>query len=234
MCSGITIKLLTVPKQKGAMSHTLIVLFSWSVAIGAIIGLLRIRRVDTAWLPFIICLCIATANEGLSAWQTAGGHSTAINNNIYVLAEALLYAWQFRNWGLFRNNRIFRAIITGLTLIWVLEYHSLQDLSRIGGWFRIAASFFIVICSVTIISTLMISYTKPLITSAVFLAGIGFIIYFTYKILVEAFWKYGLMSSPAFEKNLYIVLIWVNFFVNLLYAATVVCIPAKKYYLKLS
>ena len=68
----------------------------------------------------------------------------------------------------------------------------------------------------------------------VFLISIGFIIYFTYEILVEAFSLYGLNNSLEFQKNVYMILTYLNLFVNLLYALAILWIPRKRVHMLLS
>ena len=215
------------------MPYSLVLTFSCSVAIGAVIGLIRIRKVESTWLPFIICLCLATVNEAISWWQVAHRRNTAPNNNVYVLAEALLFTWQFSNWQVF-GRKIFGLIVAGLLMVWLIDNHSAAALEGVEGWFRITASFVIVTGSITYLNALIFSYNRRMITSPAFLVTAGAIIFFTYKILIEAFWKYGILSAPGFAPQLYLVMVWINLFVNLLYAAAVICIPKKKYYLGLS
>lgn len=84
------------------MNHFQILILSFSILIPAITGALRIRKIGDTLYPFIFCIWLATLNEILSAILTSARINTAPNNNIYVLGEALLIGWQFKNWGLFR------------------------------------------------------------------------------------------------------------------------------------
>ncbi len=83
------------------MNFTLLVIFSFSIFIAAIIGGIRYARISAVYHPFLYCLWIGSANEILSYFLIRARHSTAINISIYILIESLLFTWQFKNWGLF-------------------------------------------------------------------------------------------------------------------------------------
>jgi len=70
---------------------------------------------------------------------------------------------------------------------------------------------------------------------AVFILCTGFIIYFTFKALIQAFAIYGFSRGNSFLLNIYIIMIYLNFLVNLLYLYAVLWIPTKiKYSMPLS
>jgi len=92
----------------------------------------------------------------------------------------------------------------------------------------------IVILSIQLNTGLVFTYKKNLLKSPVFLLCSGFTVYFTYKILIEVFWVYGLNASIDFRKNVYIILTWINGLVNILYLIAISCIPAKPRYTALS
>jgi hypothetical protein len=59
---------------------------------------------------------------------------------------------------------------------------------------------------------------------------IGFIAFFTCKILIEIFWVYGLNSSRDFRVEVYRIMTFINLTVNLIYAITLIWMPAKREY----
>jgi len=105
------------------MRFTLVDLFSFSISIAAIIGLIRYRKINPVYYPFLYCVWIAFLNEILGYFLIYSGRHNAINNNIYVLAEAMLFTWQFKNWGLFRRSgRLFIAILVSFVLFWIVVF----------------------------------------------------------------------------------------------------------------
>jgi hypothetical protein len=213
------------------MNYSKIVILSLSIFIAGGIGAIRIKKIDKTFYPFIFCLWLAAINESISVILATNQINTATNNNVYVLAEALLITWQFKNWGLFQQaEKVFAGCIAIIMGLWIYEFHSWQTLQLIGNNFRIFGSFLIVLMSIHLSNKLIYHYKGRLWKSPVFLMVTGLIIFFTFKIFIEAFLIYGLNASRSFYKNLFIILTWINFFVNLLYAIAILCIPRKIYY----
>lgn len=217
------------------MTHTTVVLFSSTILLPCIIGLIRLSNIERRFYPFIICLLVGAANEMISLTVSWLGYSTTLNNNIYVLIEALLILWQFKEWGLFQDyKKTYVLLIFILITSWLFENSDLDDLSKMRMNFRLLYSFLIVLMSIHLNNKLVFTYKKNLMGSPVFLICCGFSFYFTYKILVEVFWEYGLTNSSNFRTNVYTILTWINGFVNILYAAALICIPTKPHYTALS
>lgn len=217
------------------MNYYQVVLFSASVFIATVIGWVRFLKTDPASFPFLLCLTFASVNEMISYLVTSLHIDTNLNNNLYVLLEALLITWQFRKWGLFMNKTaLFLAIQSSITLFWLADNLLLTGLYQLNLYFRIFYSFLIVIMSIHMNNILIFTYRRKLLQSHIFLICSGLIIYFTYKILIEAFWLYGLNSSREFRISVYLVLTWINLFVNIIYALAMLWIPKKPQHITLS
>lgn len=217
------------------MNYYQVVLFSASVFIATVIGWVRFLKTDPASFPFLLCLTFASVNEMISYLVTRLHIDTNLNNNLYVLLEALLITWQFRKWGLFMNKTaLFLAIQSSITLFWLADNLLLTGLYQLNLYFRIFYSFVIVIMSIHMNNILIFTYRRKLLQSHIFLICSGLIIYFTYKILIEAFWLYGLNSSREFRISVYLVLTWINLFVNIIYALAMLWIPKKPQHITLS
>jgi hypothetical protein len=215
------------------MNHLHILLLSFSILLPAICGAVRIKKIDTDLYPFIFCMWIAALNELLSATFTYFNINTATNNNVYVLLEALLIGWQFKNWGLFRFYKFAFSLYLLLVLVgWILETSFLTQLDVINGGFRITTSFLIVLMSIHVNNRLIYHYKGKLLKSSVFFIGTGLILYFTFKIFIEAFLLYGLAVGPGFYTRLFFILAWINLITNLLYTYAILCIPKKIYYIE--
>jgi len=209
-------------------------MFSFSILIAAAISWVRYKKIDPQFTPFIICISVAVCNEMISFIITRLHYTTAYNNNSYVLLEALLITWQFKNWGLFSRSRyLFIMLMLAIPMGWVIENLLVFRLSQVSSYFRISYSYLIVMMSINIMCSLIISYRDKLLRSSVFLICLGFVIYFTNKILFEAFWLYGLNAGSEFRNNVFIVLTWINLIVNLIYAVAVLWIPKKPLYTRL-
>jgi len=220
------------------------VIFSaFSIFVAGIIALIRFRKMNKIYWPMIFVIWLACINETISYCLFSNGFPTSINNNIYVLAEALLLLFLFRNFGLLnRRQWLFWTICGGLTLLWLWENFIGGKIWHISSWFRIFSSFVIVLMSITAIGKLLVLGSeeffiikgRSLFANAAFLIFIGTIIFFTFKLLVEIFWLYGLNGSEIFRVKLYDILTYINLSVNLIYALAVLWAQPKQQYIMLS
>lgn len=214
------------------MSFSLNVLFSLTIGIGAIIGWVRFHKTDPAFVPFICLLTVGLINEITGIGIAKAGYSNAITFNLYSLAESLLITWQFKRWGLFEKEIKFYYVLQASYIAgWTAEY-ILKDESRLfNSYFIIIHSVIIVLMSISQINRMLFSVSRYLLKEPVFLICMGMSIYFTYAVLVEAFWVYGLNQSVLFRLGIYEILSYINLFTNLIFAIASLCIPLKKQYI---
>jgi len=211
-----------------SMSYTWFVILSCSIFVPAVIGGVRILKVDSAFHPFIICLWIGAINELISIYFSQSGNSTHVNNNIYVIIEAILLIWQLKRWGAFdRFHRLYFMLILIFISGWLLENYFLASIHATEPWFRLGYSFIIVLLAIQVVNHLIISERRSLIRNPIFLVTMGCIIYFTYKGLVEVFWINGFNTSPGFLINVYSIMIWINLLVNIIFSFAVLWMPEK-------
>jgi hypothetical protein len=220
------------------------VIFSaFSIFVAGIIALLRFRKINRIYWPMIFVIWLGCINEIVSYCLFKNNLSTAINNNVYVLTEAILLLFLFRNFGIFNKYQwLFRIICWGLALLWFWENFITGKIGHISSWFRIVSCFVIVLISIHAISKLMVLGSeeffiikgRSLFANAAFLICIGTIIFFTFKLLVEIFWLYGLNGSEIFRVKLYDILTYINLSVNLIYALAVLWAQPKQQYTMLS
>jgi hypothetical protein len=214
-------------------------LWGFSILIAAIIAIVRFHKISKLYWPFILCVWIASANEVLSYVLAINGYYTSVNNNIYVLTEALLFFMFFKNMGIFEKiPGAFKIIMAGMIFLWLWENGVQGKITYVSSLFRIVYSFCIVLMSITVINKLMILdvYKLPemdsrgILRNPVFLICVGAIVFFTFKMLVEIFWFYGLNHSDTFRMELYDILIYINLVVNGIYALAVLwMLPKQKY-----
>lgn len=210
------------------MSYQLAVIFTFSIAIAAIIGWIRFKVINPAYYPFLYCIWIGLLNEIIGYVFARSGLSNAINNNIYVLAEAILFTWQFKNWGLFRRvKKLFIVLLGSYVIFWFIESILLGRIIYTTSYFRVFYSFIIVLMSINIINEQLVSEKRNFLKSPIFLICLGFVIYYTYKVLVGVFWLYGLGGSRQFRINLIWILIYINLLTNLIYALAVLWMPRR-------
>jgi hypothetical protein len=215
-------------------------LYGFSLLAAGIIALVRFKSISPFYTPFIICVWIGCVNEILCYVLVQNDLRTAINNNIYVLSEALLFLLFFRNTGIFKKRTgLYRALFAGIILLWVWENGIAGKITGISSWFRIAASLLIVLMGMTVMHKIITGADGPvemegrhLYRNPVFLVCLGSVVFFTYKLLVEIFWLQGLNNSPVFRQHIYGILVYVNLIVNIVYAISLLWTLQKQKYMR--
>jgi hypothetical protein len=206
-----------------------ILISGYSILLAAGVGVVRYHKVTPDNRPFFYIVWVALINEMLSQIFTSTLHSTAVNCNIYVLAEALLYCWLFYNWGsLIRNKNKFRLLLLFICLIWILDNLVMNSIRQTNSFFRIVSSFILVFLAIDQINQLITTERSRLMTNARFLISTGVVIFFTYRAIIEAFYWIRLPFSNLFYHNVYLIMDYVNLFVNLIFALAAVWIPTRQ------
>lgn len=213
------------------MNYNLVVILSFTIAIAAIIGLVKFRRIDAVYYSFIFLMWLGLINEIVSFIVIRSKHSNAINSNIYVLLEAVLIVWFFNRQALFdASKKLFKWLILFYVLAWTLENTWMSSIKKFNSYFIVVYSFATVLMSITQINRLFYRERRMMLSNSVFLICIGFILFYTCKVLIEVFWIYGLNSSKEFRFQVYRIMTFVNVIVNLIFAFAVLWMPKKQEY----
>lgn len=191
--------------------------------------MVRFQKIETSYHPFLYFIWAGCINELISFMLILDRKSNYVNSNVYVLIASILLIWFFNRQRLFgKSNYAFFVITAGLVTVWCAEIMFLKNIAEITSIFRIFFSFIVTLLSIQMINTLLISGTKKLIKNALFLTCLAFALYFTYRMVVEAFWIYGLKSSTSFQLLIWDITVFVNLFTNLIYALALLWTPKKK------
>jgi hypothetical protein len=208
--------------------YTLAVISSFTIAIGAIIGLVRFSKINQAYYPFVILLWIGLINESISYLLGRLGFDSQLNNNVYVLVESILITWQFKNWKVFKkSNWLFWIIVCSLLVYWVIEMFFIFGITKLEYNFRILYSFLVVLMSVNKMNDLIVRERRNILKNPIFLICIALILYFSLKVLVELFDLYGISVSYQFQVNVAYTQLYINLIANLIYALAVLWMPTK-------
>lgn len=214
------------------MNFELNAAFSLTVGIGAIIGWIRSRKTDPAFLPFLCLLWLGLAHEVVSLLLARAGYSNALTYNLFTLLEALLISFQFYRWGLFeKRERLFYAVQIFFCVAWLSELFYRNSLHVFFSYCIILYAIVIVFMAIHLLCDVMFSEPGPVIYQTKFLICMGLIVYFTFTILVEMFWFYGLNKSTAFRLSVYALFGYINLFTNLVFAFAMLWIPLKRHYI---
>ncbi len=201
---------------------------SLSIFLAGIIGIIRFRKINKIYYSFLFSIWCACINEFIAFISFKTHHNVSVSNNIYVLAESLLITVFFRDLCVIKKPKsLFPIIISLLIAIWILENFIFGSITTIGAYFRIFYSFIIVLMSIQYINVLIGSSNKLKLQNVDFIICLAFILYFTFKVLVQSFWLYGLNSKQDFLLKVFTIMIFINLIANLIYALAVLWMPRK-------
>ena len=204
-------------------------LFSQSILLPLFIGLIRIRKIQSNYHPFVALILLGTLSELASFISIRLFNTNAVVSNIYSLLECMLILYLFYSWRLYTKPRKWYWVIPAIMLlIWITENLVFMYITKFGPVFRISYAFVIVMLSINEINYLITHENRQLIKNARFLICIGFIIFFLYQILFEGA-LYISASEPKIYGRIFSLQVYVNVFVNLIYAAAMLLIPVKMF-----
>lgn len=210
------------------MDYWLRLVLSFTILVPVVVSWWRFNILPPVYHPFIFCLWLGLLNELLSYIFSRVFHSNAVNSNLYVLAESLMILWQFRRWGLFtRFPHLGTVTACAFVAVWLVENFITGHLTAFSSWFRILYSFVIVLMSIVILNGLLLREKRALLTHPVFLLCAAFCLYYTYNVLVETFWVYGLNRGREFRMKVYAIKLVINVISNLIFTAAILWIPRK-------
>jgi hypothetical protein len=212
------------------MSFELNAIFSLSIGLSVLIGWMRFPKTDPAFLPFLILVSVAFANEITSILFAINHYTNIINFNSFQLIESVLITWQFSRWGFFgKHKTAYWLLQIFFVLSWIAEMIAVP--AEFNSYFVIVHSFIIVMMSVHCLSGIAAKESTSLFRHPVSLICMGLIIYFTYALLVECFWIVGFNHQRVFRLKIYEIMGYINLVTNLVFAFAFLWIPMKPQYI---
>jgi hypothetical protein len=210
------------------MNYSLTIIFNFSIVIASIIGLARFGKIYRSYQPFIYITTLGFFSELISTISVTLYHTNAVVYNIFSLIECILWFWLFRRWKAL--NTLWKSILLPATLIliWVIQNIVMSKLTTFSSLFSIAYSFSLVFLAINQVNQLIVQEKKNLLLNAKFLILCGIIIFYTYRILGESFYLFELDKVNSLLANITYMVVFVNLFVNLLYAYATLWIPTRE------
>ena len=211
------------------MDYTISVVLSFLIAVPAVIGCIRLKNIDATWCPFVFCLVAGLLNEIISFVLITSGRPNTIVYSIYGYVESALLIWQFALW---RNNgkaTVYWLLFFCITVFRVVSFNGVLDGGpALDSYFIISYSFIIVVLGVNRMNKLIVATKDYLLKNPAFLICIGLVMFYSYSIMVEIFWLYGLDASASFSARVYDILAFINLTVNFIFTLAVIWIPNKQ------
>ncbi len=204
-------------------------LFSLSILFAAVIGLIRYRKVNASYRPFLWYLFFSLFNELLVGFYLAKYTPKAMQIadwNLFNLFECLAFLVQFYYWQVFTRLKEGFFVLTGLmVMLWIAENLLWSTVYSFNYVFLIAYSFMLALLSIYTINSIVVKLNRSLFKNAMFIICVGMVIYFVYTIIVFTFLLIG--TDKGLLREVFDIKVFVNAFVNLVYAAAVIFIPRK-------
>lgn len=209
------------------MNFYLVTAFNFSILMPGILAAILFKEMDKRYYPFIVCLWIGCFNEVLSLWLIHIKMQTLVNSNIYVLVEALLLLSYFRSAGMIKQGKKFYFVLALIMLCWIAENFIFGSILLNSTYFRIFASLLIVGLSLQFVGEIIFNTRQNILKNADFILCACFIVYFSFKALIQSFVIYGSTRNIYFLMKIYNIMLYINLGVNLLYILAVLWMPRK-------
>lgn len=215
------------------MDDTLRFILSLSIGFAVIIGIVRFRRIDPSYYPFIFNAIAALTVEILNRILTTTGHPHAFTFalNVFSYIDFYLFLWLFHNWGLFnRKKSTFIAIASVFFIIWVISNAIFTGFIRGNSFFYIVYSFALIFFSVNAFNKMVVHERKSIFKSPKFWICLGVVIFYSFFIVLAStsLSRFKQNLSIEFRSGLWSINVYSNLLVNILYAVAVIWVPRKK------
>jgi len=212
------------------MSSDTLFLFSLTVAFPAIVGIIRYRKMERSYFPFLIYIIISLLNELLVKFALKSFNARNLDWQLFNLFEAVILVTQFYYWRVFsRFKQGFIIVLTILIGVWFIENLVISSIYEFNPVFLIGKPFILVLLSVQTINHIIVNQNRsPLSRNAMFIICVALVIYFIYNIFVYTLQAKGISKT---DKNLmtkvFEIMVYVNAFTNLLYGLAMCFIPER-------
>lgn len=215
------------------MDATVRFILSLSIGFAVIIGIVRFRRIDPSYYPFIYNTIAALVIEITHRVLMETGHPKLFIFllNAYSYIDFFLFTLLFHNWGLFdRKRSTFITIASIFFILWAVSNAIFTGFIKINLYFFIVYSFALIFFSVSTFNKMVVHERTSIFRNPKFWICIGVIIFYSFFIVwsstgISLFYD---KTSPEFRRGLQAINVYSNLLVNLLYAVAVIWIPRKK------
>ena len=214
------------------MDSTVRFILSLSIGFAVIIGIVRFRRIDQSYYPFIFNCFAALFVELLNRIWNVTGHPHAFTFvlNVFSYIDFFFFLWLFHNWGLFnRKKPTFVAIAGVFFVIWLVTNIIFTGFIKNNLYFFILYSFALIFFSVNTFNRMVVHERSSIFKNPKFWICLGIIIFYSFFIVYSSTGiTFMYVPSREFRRGLQAIMVYSNLLVNLLYAVAVIWIPRKK------
>jgi hypothetical protein len=213
-------------------SSTVRFILSLSIGFAVIFGIVRFRRIDPSYYPFLFNCFAALSVEILNRFLNVTGQPYAFTFvlNVFSYIDFFFFLWLFHNWGLFdRKKSTFVTISVVFFVIWVVTNIIFTSFIKNNLYFFILYSFALIFFSVSTFNRMVVHERSSIFKNPKFWICLGIIIFYSFFIVYSSTGvTFMYVPSREFRRGLQAIMVYSNLLVNLLYAVAVIWIPRKK------
>jgi hypothetical protein len=214
------------------MDSTVRFILSLSISFAVIIGIVRFRRIDPSYYPFLFNCMAALSVEILNRILNVTGQRNAFTFvlNVFSYIDFFFFLWLFHNWGLFnRKKSTFIAIAGVFFVIWLATNIIFTGFIKNNLYFFILYSFALIFFSVSTFNRMVVHERSSIFKNPKFWICLGIIIFYSFFIVYSSTGiTFMYVPSREFRRGLQAIMVYSNLLVNILYAVAVIWIPRKK------
>jgi hypothetical protein len=192
-----------------------------------LIGIIRWKKIDPSYKPFIVLLALGLINETISYVLIKTIGTNVIPFNIFQIVECLVILYQFRVWGFFRKNYYFYGAAFAFITFWITQNLVFKGIFNFHPYFRVFYAFTIVLIILNRI-IYVANENMNVFRNAKFIISTGFVIFFIYQILFEG----ALIANTTVEeqkRNIFIKLfMFMDIIMNIIYIWAMYIAPGKR------
>jgi hypothetical protein len=206
-------------------------ILSLSIGLAVIIGIVRFRRIDPSYYPFIFNAIAALLIEIMHRMLMETGHPKLFIFllNCFSYIDFFLFTWLFHNWGLFSRKKTTFITIAGIFfLIWLITNVIFTGFIKLNLYFFILYSFALIFFSVSTFNKMVVHERSSIFANPKFWICLGVIIFYSFFVVWSSTGFSFHKTSREFRRGLQAINVYSNLLVNLLYAVAVIWIPRKK------
>src|SRR6476659_6418242 len=121
-------------------------LLSEFVFIPLVVALIRYRKIDPSFRPFILLLALGFINQLLGYILILLYHTNVVTFNVFQLVECLLILYQFKRWGFLKTRpALLNLLFVASLIFWLVQNIVLGKLQELSPYFRIYYAFMLVL-----------------------------------------------------------------------------------------
>lgn len=206
----------------------------YSAILPFVVLLVKWKKIPRACLPLSIYIILSLFNELWADVVIRLGHYPLSRpvSNVYVLAEPVLLIWQFRNWKLFVGKTgLYRSILVALALAWITLVVFGTGIHSVTSWYRIVSFFVMTLIALANLHFIFVQNRSDFLRSTNFIVTAACIFFFSYRLVHEMFYMYGLDKDLGFLRDVYVIADLNNLIYTLLLAYALLWTDRKQPYL---